>query len=101
MTGRKCDGYSYETSRSLIRYQFPSPDSITSYNISSDIQGSEQERRSFSFFRSKTALEIAGDFPSYFWETLILQASHADPVIMHVVVALGSLHEVYAPFPKP
>jgi hypothetical protein len=94
-TGRKCDGYTHDLSRGLVRYHSQSPESIGSHTIIFNIQGDEQERRSFRFFRSKTALEIAGYFPSYFWETLILQASHADPVILHVVIALGSLHEVY------
>ncbi|PMD40506.1 hypothetical protein L207DRAFT_459127 [Hyaloscypha variabilis F] len=84
-TGRQCDGYTHDSNRGLI-----SP-----HSLFVDIQGDEQERRSFSFFRSKTALEIAGYFPSYFWETLILQASHEDPVVLHAVIALGSLHEVY------
>jgi hypothetical protein len=93
-TGRKCDGYTHDSSRAC-QIPLPIPESIGSHTIIFDIQGDGQERRSFSFPRFKTALEIAGYFPSYFWETLILQASHADPVILHVVIALGSLHEVY------
>ena len=88
-TGRQCDGYTHYWNRGLVGYQSQSSDALGSYIMSFDIQGDEQERRSFSFFRSRTAFEIAGYFPSYFWETLILQASHADPAILHVVIALG------------
>ncbi|KAI9808183.1 MAG: hypothetical protein M1825_004640 [Sarcosagium campestre] len=51
------------------------------------------ERRSFHFFRTRTAPQMAGFFNSDFWNRLLLQASHHEPVIRYAVIALGSLHE--------
>jgi hypothetical protein len=68
--------------------------SIT-HAVSSNIDADAQERRGFHFFCSRTAGEISGYLPSEFWDTLLLQASHTDPAILHAVIALGSLHEIY------
>ena len=54
---------------------------------------SEEERRCFNFFRSRTSVQMAGFFPSEIWDRLILQATHYEPAIKHAVLALGSLHE--------
>ncbi|KAG0647585.1 Aspercryptin biosynthesis cluster-specific transcription regulator [Hyphodiscus hymeniophilus] len=61
----------------------------------SDLDADAQERRGFYFFCHRTAAEISGYLPSEFWDTLLLQASHTDPAILHAVIALGSLHEIY------
>ena len=63
--------------------------------LSSTVDADAQERRVFHFFCHRTASEISGYLPSEFWDTLLLQASHTDPAILHAVVALGSLHEMY------
>ena len=61
-TGRKCDVYTHDSSRAC-QIPLPIPESIGSHTIIFDIQGDGQERRSFSFPRFKTALEIAGFIP--------------------------------------
>ena len=55
--------------------------------------GSHDERRSFEFFRSRTATQLSGFFASELWERSILQASHHEPAIRHAVIALGCLHQ--------
>ena len=54
---------------------------------------SEEERRCFDFFRSRTAVQMSGFFASEIWDRLVLQATHYEPAIRHAVLALGSLHE--------
>jgi hypothetical protein len=54
--------------------------------------GTEKERRSFYFFRQKTAPQLSGFFGGDFWERLLLQAALHEPSIRHAILALGSLH---------
>ena len=54
---------------------------------------SEEERRCFNFFRSRTSVQMSGFFSSEILDRLILQATHYEPAIRHAVLALGSLHE--------
>jgi hypothetical protein len=95
-TGRCCDGYEEVSQRQKrkSRSSSPSPLALTKL-VSSNIDGDSQEQRGFHFFVARTAAEISGYLPSEFWDTLLLQASHADPAIRHAVIALGSLHEIY------
>ncbi|MCJ1254591.1 hypothetical protein MMC24_002406 [Lignoscripta atroalba] len=58
-----------------------------------DIIGTDQERRGFDFFRSRTGRELDRKLDSSFWTRLILQASHSDIAVRHAVIALGSLNE--------
>ena len=51
------------------------------------------ERRSFQYFRERTALELSGFFDGHFWNKLILQTAQADSAIRHCLVAIASLHE--------
>ncbi|PVH82471.1 hypothetical protein DL98DRAFT_456481 [Cadophora sp. DSE1049] len=99
-TGRKCDGYgSAVTERVENNACSRSNDLLSTRNIarglSGNILGDGQERRAFEFFRNRTAVEMSGFFRSEFWDGLLLQASHSEPAILHVVIALGSLHELY------
>ena len=55
--------------------------------------GTLTERRSFHFFRSRTAPQLAGYFVSEFWERLIPLSTHQQPAIRHAVIALAALHE--------
>lgn len=55
--------------------------------------GSEQERRSFYFFCSRTVIRLSGFFVAGFWNRWVLQAFHHEPAIRHAVIALGSIHE--------
>jgi hypothetical protein len=94
-TGRKCDGYEVKGNDALLLVEhdgFLDPITRLPFSFPSD---NDQERRAFQFFCTKTASEIAGFLPSDFWNKLILQASHTDPVIRHAVIALGSVHETY------
>jgi len=89
-TGRKCDGYepSIEAppdSSSAFLSALSQPPSI-------EFLGNEKERRSFYFFRQKTAAQLSGFFGGDFWERLLLQAALHEPSIRHAILALGSLH---------
>ena len=67
----------------IILFNNPSPCGLAS----------EEERRCFNIFRSRTSVQMAGFFSSEVWDRLILQATHYEPAIRHAVLALGSLHE--------
>ena len=58
-----------------------------------EVLGDAAERRSFHFFRSRTAPQLAGYFVSDFWDCLVPLSTHHQPAIKHAVVALASLHE--------
>jgi hypothetical protein len=102
-TGRHCDGYEdirigkrNSQSASKLPSGSSSPGALAIILGSSpDLDADFQERRGFHFFIHRTASEISGYLPSEFWDTLLLQASHTDPAILHAVIALGSLHEIY------
>ncbi|MCJ1484502.1 hypothetical protein MMC06_004673 [Schaereria dolodes] len=49
------------------------------------------EAVSFDYFRAHTVESITGMVTSSFWDKLVLQASHSNPVIRQAVVALGTL----------
>ena len=93
-TGRECKGYGAKTTDALVPLEHDVfLDPIT--RLPFDFPCTEQERRTFHFFSTKIASDIAGFLPSDFWNKLILQASHYDPAIFHAVIALGSVHETY------
>ena len=104
-TGRKCDGYqvtspedpSSSTSTTLSP---PGPDAAISAsalpilsNPYSGLEGSEQERRNFHFFCTRTVPQLSGFFGSEFWERLVPRTTYHHPAIKHAVLALSSLHE--------
>ncbi|CZT48667.1 uncharacterized protein RSE6_09399 [Rhynchosporium secalis] len=100
-TGRKCDGY--KSTSSLIESQDHSQQyelSLASMgigirNISSVLLKDGEEIRAFDFFRHRTAADLSGFFPSQFWDGLLLKASYSEPAILHAVIALGTLHEMF------
>ena len=49
--------------------------------------------RSYQFFREKTSHDLCGLHDKTFWTDIVLQASHSQPAVKHIVTALGSLHE--------
>ena len=57
------------------------------------IPADDIEKRSLSFFRTRTAVIFAGYCDSGFWDRVILQVSSTEPAVRHAVIALGSLHE--------
>ncbi|KAL8822855.1 MAG: hypothetical protein Q9191_006418 [Dirinaria sp. TL-2023a] len=62
-------------------------------NPHSGFGGSEQERRNFNFFCTRTIPQLSGFFGSEFWEKLVPRTTYHHPAIKHAVLALGSLHE--------
>jgi hypothetical protein len=76
-TGRPCDGYG--------------PLAIASLPF--DIPGTEQERRSYHYFRLQTSAAILGSQDAAFWTASLLQLSWKQPAIKHALIAMASLHE--------
>lgn len=95
-TGRKCDGYA-PVRKNKKRSQPLAPSSGQCGGIprSPIIEhfNDQVERRSFHFFRNRTAPQLAGYFASEFWDYLVPLSTHYQPAIRHAVVALASLHE--------
>ncbi|KAK0127395.1 hypothetical protein ONS96_006940 [Cadophora gregata f. sp. sojae] len=99
-TGRKCDGYANKDPEPVGLETCTRSDCLLSTRniaraLSSNILENGQERRAFEFFRHRTAIEMSGFFHSEFWDGLLPQASQSEPAILHAVIALGSLHELY------
>ncbi len=46
----------------------------------------------FDWFKCRTASKLPGTYLSGFWTTLLLQASLSEPAVLHVVLALSSVH---------
>ncbi|PYI08345.1 hypothetical protein BO78DRAFT_428211 [Aspergillus sclerotiicarbonarius CBS 121057] len=57
----------------------------------------DEERRAFSFFRSRTAHRIFGEQDVNDWVPVILQIAHVEPAVRHGITALASLHESLEP----
>ncbi len=95
-TGRKCDGYlrGHQGAGGLLRAAGP-PNVISPLAVTPSLHdlGSEQERRCFYFFCSRTIVRLSGFFVAGFWNRWVLQAFHHEPAIRHAVIALGSIHE--------
>ena len=107
-TGRKCDGYQNpDQAQSRSSSATPNPESEASVVPARQkipisrlvkgpvfaIDGDEQEKRAFHFFRERTIPGLCGFFGSDIWERLVLQATFQEPALRHAVFALGSLHE--------
>lgn len=67
----------------------------TPRSIGDELIGTAKERRYFYFFQNRVTGRIAGQFNSQFWSRFVLQAAHHEPAILHAVIALGSLYEVF------
>ncbi|RMY23165.1 hypothetical protein D0867_02220 [Hortaea werneckii] len=89
-TGRKCDGYSTQEA-----HQAEQPPNSLSLgpSISVDPCATGLEKRTFDFFRTRTAPCISGYFPDPVWDRYVLQTSQHEPTIRYAVNALGALHE--------
>ncbi|PWY93033.1 hypothetical protein BO94DRAFT_544082 [Aspergillus sclerotioniger CBS 115572] len=57
----------------------------------------DEERRAFSYFRSRTAHRIFGEQDANEWVPVILQIAHIEPAVRHGITALASLHESLEP----
>ena len=99
-TGRRCEWYSDNAkwavavaapppTQQAINLAWTGPASLPLIVQDSD----HQERRSFDFFRARTAPQLSGFFHSDFWYRVILQAAHHNESLWHAMVALGSIHE--------
>jgi hypothetical protein len=69
--------------------------------VSLRANNSAQERRSFEFYRTKTAPCLAHTLDSTFWNEFILQLSHSEPAIRYALVAIGALNERLRPSTDP
>ena len=93
-TGRRCDGYTTtpdarpSEKQQLVRVK-PTP----AKGLTFGIEYNALEKRTFDFFRSKTAPCMSGYFQDPVWERLALQASYTEPVIRHAINAVAALHE--------
>jgi hypothetical protein len=58
-----------------------------------DFRGSPVEHRYLDFFRSQTGPSLSGFFDSTFWNRILPQVAESEPVIMHAMVAVASIHE--------
>ncbi|CAK1355593.1 hypothetical protein CB0940_00692 [Cercospora beticola] len=88
-TGRKCDGYA-QMGESPTRPKSPEPLTVALIN---DVSSDALERRTFDYFRARTAPCVSGYFSDTVWERLVLQLSHQEPAVRHAINALGALHE--------
>lgn len=79
-TKRICEGYSTSPQQAL------SFDSLT-----------DDERRAFLFFRSRTAHRIFGHRDVENWLPTLLQIGHTEAPVKHALTALASLHESLEP----
>jgi hypothetical protein len=69
-------------------------DKLTFTSPPSQLVGaSEEDKRTFEFFRSETAPMLSGYFDVDFWNHFLLQFSHINPTIWHSVLAVGAFHE--------
>jgi hypothetical protein len=55
--------------------------------------GSDQDRRCFDFFRTRTVHMVPGHFDVEFWTYFLLQVSQSERTVWHAVLALSILHE--------
>ena len=92
----QCDGYT--AGGSSTGQQSPVEEQtdaliLAQANPSWVIAGTDEERRSFEFFRSRTSLQLSGFFDAGFWTRVVIQAAHYEPAVRHAVLGLSSLHE--------
>ena len=96
-TGRLCDGYSTQKSQdipSLLYGKVYGVSSAALANLHLCFLKSGEERRHFEYFQCKTRKQIEHAFGSATRvHQLILQGSHSDTSLKHMVIALGSLTE--------
>lgn len=92
-TGRRCDGYTSTTNTTSSEKQLIRVHPKPAKGLTFGIEYNALEKRTFDFFRSKTARCMSGYFQDPVWERLALQASYTEPVIRHAINAVGALHE--------
>lgn len=90
-TGRKCDGYQVSSPTSSDHSR-SSPESL-SVALSTGSPSTALEKRTFDFFRCRTAPSVSGYFPDPVWDRFVLQVSHTNETVRYAVNALAALHE--------
>ncbi|KAM0704304.1 hypothetical protein Q7P35_008537 [Cladosporium inversicolor] len=70
----------------------PSSSGITTMRLDTKWRRNWRERHSLNFFVEYSAPQMAGFFENTFWAKCI-QYSYYEPVVLHAVSAIGSLHE--------
>jgi transcription factor-like protein len=98
-TGRGCEWFAdQENSRSSSPR--PSPNKTSAEPQKKSILplpvypfATQEQSRSFHYFRRRTVNELCGWFSADFWGYVLLQATHHNKTLRHAVLALGSLHE--------
>ncbi|KAG7293482.1 hypothetical protein NEMBOFW57_003533 [Staphylotrichum longicolle] len=53
---------------------------------------SPQDQIALDYFRTRTAYKLSGVFTSDLWDSIVYQASFAEPAVFHAVIALGAVH---------
>ncbi|KAH8693939.1 hypothetical protein BGW36DRAFT_212922 [Talaromyces proteolyticus] len=97
--GWKCEGYdanrikrpTQETNR-RIDIMIPSL-TLQQLHASALVGKNADESRAVSFFQLSTVPKMAWVFDSSLWSKLVLPMSHAEPAVIHAVIAVSTLHE--------
>jgi hypothetical protein len=71
---------------------FNSVNGLTTIRLDTKWRRNWRERHSLNFFVTYSAPQLAGFFKNGFWSQCI-QHSYYEPVVLHAVSAIGSLHE--------
>ncbi|RSL38190.1 hypothetical protein CEP53_015090, partial [Fusarium sp. AF-6] len=89
-SGRLCAGYGIWDEGRTSPIQCTS---LSKLNTPIPSMASQEEKGHFDFFRVIAASKLAGAFPSSFWESLVLQASSSELVVLHGASALGAAYK--------
>jgi hypothetical protein len=95
--GWNCEGYPppkqilKDPPNKTIVQLLPIPGDITC--PPNQLFGSDQDRRSFDFFRERTVHMVPGHHDVEFWTYFLLQFSQSERTTWHAVLALSVLHE--------
>ncbi|EPE32052.1 Zn2/Cys6 DNA-binding protein [Glarea lozoyensis ATCC 20868] len=104
LTGRKCDGYvppkprkkkskARPSSQQLMSYKALDRGLAVTWNPTTSIEGTYNQRRGFHYFLTNNFSEMAGNFESDFWNKVILQYGHQFPTVQHSLLALSATYE--------
>ncbi|RSM08285.1 hypothetical protein CEP52_004769 [Fusarium oligoseptatum] len=89
-SGRLCAGYGIWDEGRTSPIQCTS---LSKVNTPIPSMASQEEKGHFDFFRVIASSKLAGAFPSSFWESLVLQASSSELVVLHGASALGAAYK--------
>jgi hypothetical protein len=65
------------------------------YSIPFKIPGSQKDRQVLHYFCVQAASELSGYSMSNFWNRVVLQCSHHEPLVRRALIALSSIHQEY------